>query len=82
MHALHDGSSTFSKAVFSSESSRPELDVRDPDFWVKLMPGQTNQPNPDIINEPRFRKVAQKYNENSDSDEDLADLESMFAIDF
>lgn len=41
------------------------------------MPGQTNQPNPDILTEPRFRKVAQKYNENSDSDEDLADLESM-----
>jgi SNF2 family DNA or RNA helicase len=76
VHALHDGSSTFSKAVFSSETSRPELDVRDPDFWVKLMPDQSNQPNPDILNEPRFRRVAQKYNENSDSDEDLADLEN------
>lgn len=86
VHASHDGSSTFSKASFSSESSRPELDIRDPDFWRKLMTHQDalqRQPS-EILTETRFRKStssgalhasgAGNGSEASDEEDDFDDL--------
>jgi len=68
------GVSSFGKASFASASSRPELDIHDPDFWAKLMPEQAERPDPAILHLPRERKAAKRYQDGgSDSDLELSE---------
>ena len=53
--------SSFSKASFVSNSSAPELDINDPDFWNKLLPQAADAPNPNIQAQPRVRRQVHRF---------------------
>ena len=70
--------SSFSKASFVSEgaASNADLDVNDPDFWIKIMPEKANKVNNPLIQErPRTRKFVTRFNEDDDDDISGSDAE-------
>ncbi|RKP40233.1 SNF2 family N-terminal domain-containing protein, partial [Dimargaris cristalligena] len=69
-HDNNEPGSIFSKASFTTASNEDDVDINDPEFWdkwakkadVKLDEGV--MANPLIIQEPRQRRAAMRYNEN------------------
>lgn len=67
--------SSFSKASFVSNSAAPELDINDPDFWLKLLPQAADAPNPNIQVQPRVRRQVHRFGGLDGDESDLEDEE-------
>lgn len=63
--------SSFSKASFVSNSAAPEIDINDPDFWLKLLPTAADAPNPNIQAQPRVRRQVHRFGALDGDDSDL-----------
>lgn len=71
-----DNTLNFSKASFVSNSAAPEIDIHDPDFWLKLLPHAADTPNPNIQAQPRVRKQVHRFGALDGDDSDLEEDDS------